>query len=157
MHSAIFPGSFDPITIGHYDIIKRSRNIFEKVYIAIGMNTTKPRYFHVDLCIRMIKEVFKDDNGIEVIHYDGLTVDICKKLDVRFVIRGIRNVSDFEYERSLSEMNRALNPLLETIFFDSRPDFVTISSTIIRDVHKNGGDITKFVPKEIMKFIQHMQ
>jgi pantetheine-phosphate adenylyltransferase len=154
MKEAVFPGSFDPITTGHFDIITRARTVFDKVYVAIGINTTKPRYFPVDLCIKMIQDVFKDDPGIVVIHYEGLTVDICKKLDVRFVVRGIRNVSDFEYERSLAEMNRALNPALETIFLDSRPEFVTISSTIIRDVHKNGGDIRRFVPGAILKYIK---
>jgi pantetheine-phosphate adenylyltransferase len=153
MKKAIFPGSFDPITNGHYDIVKRAARVFDVVYIAIGINSTKPRYFPVDISIKMIREAFRDNPGIEVVHYDGLTVNLCKQLDVKYIIRGIRNVSDFEYERSLSEMNRALNPELETIFFDSRPEYVTISSTIIREVLRNNGDIRSFVPETVLMYI----
>ena len=151
--SSIFPGSFDPLTLGHCDIINRASALFDVVYVAIGVNSSKPRLFPIDLTIEMIRAVFKDNPKIRVIYYDKLTVDICNELGVNYIVRGIRNVSDFEYERSLSEMNRTLNKQLETIFLDSRPEYVTISSTIIRDLIRNKGNIKPFVPAEILPFI----
>lgn len=151
--SSIFPGSFDPLTLGHCDIINRASRLFDLVYVAIGVNSLKPRLFPVDLTIKMIESVFNGNHKIKVIHYDKLTVDICRKLKVNYIVRGIRNVSDFEFERSLSEMNRTLNSDLETIFFDSRPEYITISSTIIRDLIRNNGNIKPFVPAAILPFI----
>jgi len=152
--SSIFPGSFDPLTLGHCDIINRASRLFDVVYVAIGVNILKPRLFPVDLTIKMIESAFKDNLKVKVIHYDKLTVDICRDLNVNYIVRGIRNVSDFEFERSLSEMNRTLNSNLETIFFDSRPEFITISSTIIRDLIRNKGNIKPFVPAAILPFIE---
>jgi pantetheine-phosphate adenylyltransferase len=152
--SSIFPGSFDPLTLGHCDIINRATKLFDLVYVAIGVNSLKPRLFPIDLTIKMILATFKDNPKVKVIYYDKLTVDICRELNVNYIIRGIRNVSDFEFERSLSEMNRTLNPDLETIFLDSRPAYITISSTIIRDLLRNKGDVTPFVPAAILPFIE---
>ncbi|MEA3497292.1 MAG: pantetheine-phosphate adenylyltransferase [Bacteroidota bacterium] len=154
LKKAIFPGSFDPITIGHYDIINRASELFDEVYVALGTNTTKPRYFTVDKCIKMIEDVFKNNNNIKVIQYDFLTVDLCKKLNVKHIVRGIRNVSDFEFERSLATMNNMLNPKIHTIFFDSKPEYLSISSTIIRELLRNNGDVSNFVPKAILKYIK---
>lgn len=151
---AIFPGSFDPLTLGHYDIIKRSRVLFDKVYIAIGVNIAKPRYFPVEVCIDMISEAFKDNPDVEAISYNELTVKLCKKLNVKHIIRGIRNVGDFEYERSMAEMNRHLNPEIETIFFNTKPEYSYISSTIIRELLEAGSEIKGFVPESILKFIK---
>ena len=152
--SSIFPGSFDPLTLGHCDIINRASKLFDWVYVAIGVNSSKPRLFPVDLSIKMISETFKDNSKIRVIFYDKLTVDICQELKINYIVRGIRNVSDFEFERSLAEMNRTLNPDLETVFFDSRPEFITISSTIIRDLLRNKGNVKPFLPAAILPFIE---
>jgi pantetheine-phosphate adenylyltransferase len=152
--SSIFPGSFDPLTLGHCDIINRASKLFDVVYVAIGVNSLKPRLFPVDLTVKMIESAFIDNPKVKVIHYDNLTVDICRELKVNYIVRGIRNVSDFEFERSLSEMNRTLNSDLETIFLDSRPAFITISSTIIRDLIRNNGNIKPFVPAAILPFIK---
>ena len=151
---SIFPGSFDPLTLGHCDIINRASRLFDYVYVAIGVNSLKPRLFPVDLTVKMIESTFKDNPKVKVIHYDNLTVDICRELKINYIVRGIRNVSDFEFERSLSEMNRTLNSDLETIFLDSRPAFITISSTIIRDLIRNNGNIRPFVPAAILPFIE---
>jgi pantetheine-phosphate adenylyltransferase len=152
--SSIFPGSFDPLTLGHCDIINRASKLFGLVYVAIGVNSLKPRLFPVDLTIKMISATFSDNPKVKVIYYDKLTIDICRDLKVNYIVRGIRNVSDFEFERSLSEMNRTLNPDLETIFLDSRPEYITISSTIIRDLLRNNGNIKPFVPAAILPFIE---
>jgi pantetheine-phosphate adenylyltransferase len=152
--SSIFPGSFDPLTLGHCDIINRASRLFDVVYVAIGVNSLKPRLFPVDLTVKMIESAFSHNPKVKVIHYDNLTVDICRELKINYIVRGIRNVSDFEFERSLSEMNRTLNSDLETIFFDSRPEFITISSTIIRDLIRNNGNIKPFVPEAILPYIK---
>lgn len=151
--SSIFPGSFDPLTLGHCDIINRASKLFDLVYVAIGVNSLKPRLFPIDLSIKMISATFKDNPKVKVIYYDKLTIDICRELKVNYIVRGIRNVSDFEFERSLSEMNRTLSPDLETIFLDSRPAYITISSTIIRDLLQNKGNVKPFVPAAILPFI----
>jgi pantetheine-phosphate adenylyltransferase len=150
---AVFPGSFDPLTLGHSNIIQRAARLFDKVHVAIGTNTTKPRHFPVDLCEKMISATFKDNPKVDVLIYDNLTVDLCKELNIRYIIRGIRNVGDFEFERSLAEMNRHLAEGLDTIFFNTRPKYSYISSTIIRELLKSGGDISKFVPPEVLACI----
>lgn len=151
---AIFPGSFDPITVGHYDIVIRASELFDELYVALGVNSSKQRSFPVDTCIKMMEAAFEKKPNIKVVKYQKLTVDFCKELGVKYVIRGIRNVSDFEYERTLAEMNRKLYPEIETIYLDSRPEYLPISSTIIRDLIRNNADISPFVPKEILKFIK---
>lgn len=154
---AIFPGSFDPLTLGHYDIIKRTRELFDKVYVAIGLNIAKSRYFTVDVCINMIKTTFDDDPGIEVISYNDLTIDLCKRLNVTHIVRGIRNIGDFEYERSMAETNRHLHPDVETIFFNTKPKYSYISSTIIRELIESKSDIKGFVHEKTYKFIQNLR
>lgn len=151
---AVFPGSFDPLTNGHSDIVDRASQLFDKIYVAIGENSTKPRLFPVESCIRMITEVFAENPKVEVISYTGLTVDLCKKLNSGFILRGIRNVSDYEYERSLAHMNRKLNSGIDTLFFDTSLEYLPISSTIIRELIKNNGDISQFVPPAILKYIR---
>jgi len=151
--TALFPGSFDPITLGHYDIVSRASLLFDKVVVAIGTNSTKPRFFGVEKCLDMIRTVFEDNPKIEVISYEILTVELCVNLNINYIVRGIRNVSDFEFERSLSEMNRAINPNIETIFLDSRPQYLPISSTIVREIYRNGGDVSAFIPEKALDFI----
>ena len=151
--NALFPGSFDPVTLGHYDIVLRASALFDKLYVAIGTNSQKPRYFPLDISLKMLDATFAGFPNIEIVHYNILTVDFCKKLGINYIVRGIRNISDFEFERSLAYANRKMNEELETIFLDSKPEYVPISSTIIRDIVKNKGDISDFVPEEILEFI----
>lgn len=151
--TALFPGSFDPITLGHYDIIIRASELFDKIVVGIGSNSTKPRFFGLEKSQDMIKAVFENHENIEVISYDILTVEICQKLNIHYIIRGIRNISDFEFERSLAAMNRGLNPSIETIYLDSKPEYLPISSTIVREIYRNGGDVSAFLPKRALEFI----
>lgn len=151
--SALFPGSFDPITLGHYDVVLRAAGFFDKVYVALGINSSKARFFPIEKSLDMINASFAGQSGIEVISYSGLTVELCRKMNIRFIVRGIRNVSDFEYERTLAFTNSKIYPELETIFLDSKPEYLPISSTVIRDLLRNDGDIAPFVPEAILPFI----
>ncbi len=146
---ALFPGSFDPITNAHMDILNRSLPLFDKVFVGIGLNSTKQSFFTAEERLAMLQEVFKNQSKIEVVTYEGLTVDFCKKVNAQYMIRGIRSTSDFEYEKAISQMNHAMHPEIESIFILSKPGFSAISSTIVRDIIRNGGDVSKFVPKEI--------
>lgn len=145
----VFPGSFDPITIGHEDIIKRSLGIFDRVVVAIGTNTAKSYYFNLQSRMTMIQQVFKDEPRISVDSFTGLTVDYCKRIGASHIIRGLRTSADFEFERAIGQMNNAMYPELETIFLLTKPELSAINSTIIRDILKNGGDAAPFVPKEL--------
>lgn len=145
----VFPGSFDPVTKGHVDIINRSINLFDKLIIGIGVNSGKQPMFSQEQRVAWIKEIFKDDPRIEVDFYEGLTVNFCKKVGADFILRGVRYVSDFEYEKAIADMNRMLEPGLETIFLTSSPEFSTVSSTLVRDVIRNNGNVNMFIPKEV--------
>jgi pantetheine-phosphate adenylyltransferase len=147
---ALFPGSFDPITYAHMDILNRSLNLFDKVYVGIGLNSTKQSLLSPEKREQMLKKVFANSAKIEVVCYEGLTVEFCHKIGAQYMIRGIRSTSDFEYEKAISQMNHAMRPEIESIFILSKPGFSAISSTIVRDILRNGGDISKFVPKEII-------
>jgi pantetheine-phosphate adenylyltransferase len=151
--NALFPGSFDPVTLGHYDIVLRASALFDKVYVAIGSNSQKPRFFPLDKSLKMLDATFAGFPNIEIVHYDMLTVDFCRKLGVKYIVRGIRNVSDFEFERSLAYANNKLYVDLETIFLDSKAEYVPISSTIIRELVRNKADISAFVPEEVLEFL----
>ena len=146
---AVFPGSFDPITIGHVDIIRRSLNLFDKIIIAIGYNSNKSGFFPLDKRKIWISQVFSDTQKIIVDHYEGLTIDYCKKVKARYLLRGLRSADDFEYERSIAQMNQAMHPELESVFLFTRPEYTAISSTIVRDIIRHGGDAGKFIPSEI--------
>ena len=147
--TALFPGSFDPFTKGHEDIVLRSLQLFDEIVIAIGHNSNKKRYFDVELMVECIQSAFKDNDRIKVELYDELTADLAHKFNARFLIRGLRNTTDFEYENSISQVNRYLNEGLETVFLITSPEYAHISSTIIREVHKYDGDISPFIPYEI--------
>ena len=150
MKTAIFPGSFDPFTKGHFDIVMRSLQLFDKVVIAIGHNTKKnSRYFDIEWMVNKIRGAFENEERVEVIVYDELTAEFAGKHNAEFLIRGLRNTTDFEYENSISQVNRHLNPQLETIFLITSPELAHISSSIIREVHKYGGDVSAFLPYEI--------
>ncbi len=145
----LFPGTFDPITLGHVDIIHRAVSLFDKLIIGIGINSSKAPMFTVEQRVDWMKEIFKNEPRIEVIGYEGLTVDCCKKNGAAYILRGIRYVSDFEYEKAIADMNRMLVPNIETIFLTCSPQFSTISSTLVRDVIRNGGNVSLFVPEEV--------
>jgi len=145
----LFPGTFDPITLGHVDVIKRAVSLFDKLVIGVGINSSKQPMFTVEQRTTWIKEIFRDDPRIEVTGYEGLTVNFCKEIGANYILRGIRYVADFEYEKAIADMNRMLSQEVETIFLTCAPQYSTISSTIVRDVIRNGGDVTLFIPKEI--------
>ncbi|MBU2916231.1 pantetheine-phosphate adenylyltransferase [Reichenbachiella agariperforans] len=146
---ALFPGSFDPFTRGHEDIIRRAMGLFDEVIVAIGHNSKKQRYFEIDFMIERIESVFADTDKVKVITYNELTASLAKKHGARYLLRGLRNTTDFEYENSISQVNRYLNTSLETVFLITSPEYAHISSTIIREVHKYEGDISPFVPYDL--------
>ncbi|WP_026954603.1 pantetheine-phosphate adenylyltransferase [Algoriphagus vanfongensis] len=147
---AIFPGSFDPYTMGHHDIVLRSLDLFDQVIIGVGYNSTKKnRYFDIDLMVEKIEGVYRAIPRVKVIVYNELTSTLAKKHDAGFLIRGLRNTTDFEYENTISQMNRYLNDDLETVFLITSPQYASISSTIIREVHRYGGNVSEFLPYDI--------
>lgn len=147
---AIFPGSFDPYTRGHHDIVLRSLDIFDEVIIGIGYNSTKKnRYFDIDVMVEKISSVYAENPQVQVVVYNELTSTLAKKYNANFLIRGLRNTTDFEYENTISQMNRYLNEELETVFLITSPQFAAISSTVIREVHRYGGDVSEFLPYKI--------
>jgi pantetheine-phosphate adenylyltransferase len=147
MHKlAIFPGSFDPFTMGHFDIVIRGLKLFDRVIIAIGQNSRKQRYFPVDLMMSRIAGAFEDYENVEVITFDELTASVAKKYGANYLLRGLRNTTDFEYENSIAQVNTYLNKDLETVFLITSPKYASISSSIIREVHQYQGDINEFLP-----------
>lgn len=148
MKRAIFPGSFDPITLGHYDIIKRSVKLFDEVIVAIGINSEKKYMFSLEERQQFIENAFIDEPKVSVVTYKGLTVDFCKKNNVEFILRGLRNPADFEFEKAIAHTNRDLAPI-ETVFLLTAASTSYISSSIVRDVIRNHGDYTKLVPKSV--------
>jgi len=148
MKTAVFPGSFDPITLGHYDIIKRGISLFDKVIVAIGVNAEKKYMFTVEERLHFIRESFKDEPKVEVITYEGLTIDLCKKVGAKFILRGLRNPADFEFEKAIAHTNRQLSKI-ETVFLLTAAKTSYISSSIVRDVLRNGGDYTILVPDAV--------
>ncbi|MEL1248795.1 pantetheine-phosphate adenylyltransferase [Flavobacterium helocola] len=150
MKKAIFPGSFDPITNGHYDIIKRGVSLFDEVIVAIGVNAEKKYMFSLEDRKRFIEEAFKDEPKVKVITYSGLTIDLCKKENAEFILRGLRNPADFEFEKAIAHTNRVMSKI-ETVFLLTAARTSFISSSIVRDVLRNGGDISKLVPESVIK------
>jgi pantetheine-phosphate adenylyltransferase len=147
---AVFPGSFDPITLGHFDIIKRSVPLFDEVVVAIGINAEKKYMFPLDERKHFIEESFKDVPSVSVITYEGLTIDLCKKLKAHFIVRGLRNPADFEFEKAIAHTNRRLSKI-ETVFLLTASNTSYISSSIVRDVIRNGGDYSLLVPPAVIK------
>jgi len=148
MKKAIFPGSFDPITLGHYDIIKRGVSLFDEIIIAIGINAEKKYMFPLEQRKRFIEAAFADEPKVKVITYEGLTIDLCKKLDAQFILRGLRNPADFEFEKAIAHTNRKLSKI-ETVFLLTASQTSYISSSIVRDVIRNGGDYSVLVPESV--------
>lgn len=150
MKRAVFPGSFDPITLGHVDIINRALPLFEEIIIAIGINNDKTYMFSLEERIGFIKKYYVHEPKIKVETYTGLTIDFCKKLNIHFILRGLRNPADFEFEKAIAQTNRKLSTV-ETVFLLTSADTSFISSSIVRDVLRNGGDISGFVPESVPK------
>ena len=150
---AIFPGSFDPLTKGHQAIIRKALPLFDKIIIAIGSNNAKKNYFSLQERIEQIKIVFNSDQKISVESFKGLTVDFCKKNNAHFIIRGLRDGKDFEYEKSIAIMNNQIESSIETVFFMTDAKYQAINSVIIRDIIRNGGDASKFLPNELNEFL----
>ena len=149
MKRAIFPGSFDPITLGHYDIIKRSLPLFDEIIIAIGVNADKKYMFPLEQRIKFIEQSFENNPQISVVSYEGLTISLCKKMKANFILRGLRNPADFEFEKAIAHTNRKLSKI-ETVFLLTAASTSFISSSIVRDVIRNGGDYKILVPEAVV-------
>ena len=146
---ALFPGSFDPITLGHVSVVKRAIPLFDQIVVAIGMNSEKNHMFSLQQRKAWIEAVFENEPKIVVQTYQGLTVDFCNKLGAQFILRGLRTAADFEFERGIGQVNRKLSPGVDTVFLLTEPEFTPISSSIVRDVYRHGGDISSMVPREV--------
>ncbi|MGZ3754680.1 MAG: pantetheine-phosphate adenylyltransferase [Mucilaginibacter sp.] len=153
MKIALFPGSFDPVTKAHVDIVKRSLGLFDKVYIGIGANSSKPGFLSVEKREQMLRAVFENEPKIHIIAYEGLTVNFCKSIGASYMIRGIRTVSDFEYEKAIAQMNHALVPDIESIFIVSKPGYSSISSTIVREILRHNGNVEQFIPAAAIPYL----
>ncbi|TAL57809.1 MAG: pantetheine-phosphate adenylyltransferase [Bacteroidetes bacterium] len=151
---AIFPGSFDPITTGHESIIQRALPLFDKIIVAIGVNSAKEYLFPAGKRKLWIEKIFPGEKKIEVNTYKGLTIDFCKQKKANYILRGLRTSADFEFERVIAQMNRAMNEKIETVFILSTPELSAINSTIVRDIIRNGGDAAQFVPSAIWKEVK---
>jgi len=146
---AVFPGSFDPVTKGHLDIIERAIPLFDELIIAIGVNTDKKYLFSLEKRIEWLNQLAKNFSNCSVMHYTGLTVDFCNKVNANYIIRGLRNPGDFEFEKAIAQMNHDLNGGIETVFLVSRPALTHVASTLVRDIIINGGNPTQFLPDGI--------
>lgn len=153
----LFPGTFDPITLGHTDIIDRALDLFDELVIGIGINNSKVPMFAVEQRIAWIQEIYKDQPKIKAASYEGLTVNYCKKIGARFILRGIRYVNDFEYEKTIADANRMMDKTIETIFLACTPQYSSIASTLVRDIYRNGGDVTQFLPTEVLRTLKKQQ
>ncbi|MGQ0737807.1 MAG: pantetheine-phosphate adenylyltransferase [Bacteroidota bacterium] len=147
----LFPGTFDPVTLGHVDIINRALPLFDKIVVGIGLNTSKAPMFSPEQRLDWIKEIYKDEERVEGAVYEGLTINFCQTIGARFILRGIRYVSDFEYEKTIADANRTLDRTIETIFLTGEPKYTSVASTIVRDIIRNGGDASHFLPDAVFK------
>lgn len=147
----LFPGTFDPVTLGHKDIIDRSLPLFDKIVVGIGQNTGKKPMFSVEQRLQWIKETYEGNDQIDAIAYEGLTVDCCRQVGARFILRGIRYVNDFEYEKAIADVNRSISDGIETFFLTCLPIYNSVASTLIRDVFSNGGDVSQFLPDPVIR------
>ena len=150
----LFPGTFDPVTLGHIDIINRSLPLFDKIVVGIGINASKNPMFTADQRKIWFDEIYKDQPKVEVATYDGLTVKFCQIIGAHFILRGIRYVSDFEYEKTIADANRTMDHNIETIFLTGEPKYTSVASTIVRDIIRNGGDASPFLPEAVIKTLK---
>lgn len=142
----LFPGTFDPITLGHVDIIDRAKPLFDKIIVGVGLNASKVPMFSPEQRMQWINEIYKDEPKVEGAVYEGLTVEFCKQIKAKFILRGIRYVSDFEYEKTIADANRTMDKTIETIFLTGEPKYTSVASTIVRDIIRNGGNAEPFLP-----------
>lgn len=154
MRICLFPGTFDPITYGHTDIIDRSLDLFDKVYIGIGVNANKQPMFSAEQRKSWIEDIYVNEPKVAAVIYEGLTVDCCRRINANYILRGIRYVNDFEYEKAIADMNRSLDEAIETVFLTCLPKYTSVASTLVRDVIRNGGDVSQFVPDAVLKTIK---
>ena len=146
-----FPGTFDPITLGHVDIIRRALPLFDRIIVAVGINASKAPMFSPEQRLIWIQEIFQGESRVVGAVYEGLTIDFCRKAQARFMLRGIRYVSDFEYEKTIADANRTLDPGIETIFLTGEPKYTSVASTIVRDILRNGGNASPFLPEAVIR------
>lgn len=151
---AVFPGSFDPITLGHIDLVKRSVDLFDEIIVAIGVNSSKKGLYSLEQRIEWIEKVFADHANVRVDNFEGLTINFCKDHNANYLLRGLRNASDFDYEKTISQLNKIIGKGLETVFLISQPEYSHISSTIVREIIKGGGDVSSLVPEFIAQEIE---
>ncbi len=151
----LFPGTFDPVTLGHTDIIDRALPLFDKLIIGIGRNVNKQPMFSEQQRLEWLNEIYKGNDKVEAVAYDGLTVNCCRQVGANFILRGIRYVNDFEYEKAIADMNRSIADNIETIFLTCLPQYTSVASTLVRDVLKNGGEVSKFLPDAVNKTIKN--
>jgi len=149
----LFPGTFDPVTLGHVDIINRALPLFDKIVVGVGTNASKSPMFSAEQRVRWVKEIYKNEPRVESVMYDGLTINFCRIIKANFILRGIRYVSDFEYEKTIADANRTLDRNIETVFLTGEPKYTSVASTIVRDILKNGGDASLFLPDIVGKSI----
>lgn len=142
----LFPGTFDPITLGHVDIIDRAMPLFDKIIVGVGLNASKLPMFSAEQRVQWINEIYKDEPKVEGAVYEGLTVEYCKVIGAQFILRGIRYVSDFEYEKTIADANRTMDKSIETVFLTGEPKYTSVASTIVRDIIRNGGNAEPFLP-----------
>ena len=153
VRTCLFPGTFDPVTMGHIDIINRAIPLFDKLVIGIGRNVNKVPMFSEEQRLNWLLEIYKDEPRVTAVVYDGLTVNCCLSVGARFIVRGIRYVNDFEYEKAIADMNRSITGHIETVFLTCLPQYTSVASTLVRDVLKNGGDVSQFLPEVVNKSI----
>ena len=146
---AVFPGSFDPFTVGHESIVLRAMNLFDKIIVGIGLNANKTTFFSAEQRYEMLNELFIENHKVEVMCYNELTTEFCKRVGARYMLRGLRNSLDFEYEKVIAQVNQAMLPEVESIFMLTLPEHAAINSSIVREIMQYGGDVSKFVPKGI--------
>jgi pantetheine-phosphate adenylyltransferase len=151
VRTCLFPGTFDPVTLGHVDIINRAIPVFDRIVVAIGANAAKVPMFSPEQRLLWIQEIYKDEPKVSGAVYEGLTIDFCKKINAQFILRGIRYVSDFEYEKTIADANRAMDPGIETIFLTGEPKYTSVASTIVRDILRNRGDASPFLPDVVIR------
>ncbi len=150
MRICLFPGTFDPVTLGHTDIINRVLPLFDTLIIGIGRNVNKLPMFSEEKRLGWLREIYRDEPRVEALAYDGLTVECCQQNNATYILRGIRYVNDFEYEKAIADMNRSLDHNIETIFLTCLPQYTSVASTLVRDVLRNGGNVSQFVPQEVI-------
>ena len=153
----LFPGTFDPFTLGHADIIERALPLFDKIIVGVGLNASKVPMFSAEQRVQWVSEKYRHEDKVEGLVYEGLTINFCKVIKARFILRGIRYVSDFEYEKTIADANRTLDKSIETIFLTGEPKYTSVASTIVRDIIRNGGNARPFLPEVVYRTLPGYQ